>query len=258
MDTFDIFRLKEISKFEYIYKYYLAIFGPGSIVLVAYFLRELFYYLSPSITPTGIDGITYFGLQTVTIILILSHLGVIFLRIIGPTRKYLRTPWDLVTPPFRIPTETSSKEVDSEIIRKAQISSVIGLGIGIYLSFLFPLFAFVPWRQGTAQISVYRDIAPDISIPEIISQIPILSDLTLLSQFIASPDAFGYLLLSIIMTPIIVGFWNLTYLFLYRDFILTNSESTYSWFDTPLKLMPPIGLSIFIMIILRFGIAQIL
>lgn len=258
MAKYDISRLNECLKNHFIYDYYLAIFGPCSIVLVAYVLRELFHYWNPYITPTGIDGITYFGLQTITLLLILSYFSVIFLRIIEFTRRYLRIPWDLVTPPFNTSIESSPKKVDGKIIKRAQILSIFGIGSGAYFAFLFPIFAFVPWRHGTAQISIYRDVAPSIIIPDIIHQVPILNDLTILSQFIASPDAFGYLLLSIIMAPMIVGFWNLTYLFLHHDCVLNNSKYIYSWFNTLLRIMPPVGLFISIVVIVRFGIGYIL
>ena len=204
--------------------------------------------------PRGLDGIVYYALHMLSLLFILSFLGVVFLRLIRPVREYLMTPWDLFTPPFSASVEREEVELNQEIVKKAQLSSLGWISLGITSSFFLSMIGIVPWRNGTMYTGLYEAIAPTVTIPEIIYQLPILSDLTFLGDYISSPDAFGYILISVTMAFMILGFWNVTFLFYHRVDVYGELESNSSWFIQSLRWMPRTGLFLYSILALEFGV----
>lgn len=238
---------------DYLSEYYAAVFGPGTIICISYFLKELFGYFFPRFYPISLVGIIGLGLHTLSLLLILSFTGMILLRLLKPIRSYLRTPWDMLTPPFQTTYKKAKPEVNLEIVNKARVYFLYCISLGTILSFWFPIVGFVPWRYGSMQTPVYESISLSFSIPEFIYELPIISDLIFIGDYIASPDTFGYALIAITMTPMIIGFWNASYLFYHRKDIIHKLEIDNFWLIHLLNWSPRVCILMYIIFTLGYG-----
>jgi hypothetical protein len=234
--------------------YFSAVFGPLSVVLVAFTAEQLFEYFYPYVSPRGIDGIVYLWLHTLSLFFILSFASVMLLRSLSVIRKYLKIPWDMITPPFSRSIERTRVEINHSITKRAKILSLYGIGFGSYFTFLLQFIGFVPYRMGMVLTGPLGRSAPNINVPNMILEWPIISDLTFIGGYVASPNAFGYILISIVLAPMVIGFWNLTYVFFNHRRIRNEAPNTISQYSVLFRVMPYIGLVECLAITWEFGL----
>jgi len=231
---------------------YNSIFGTGSVVFAFYILVRVFEIFVPYVSPRGISGIVYFGIHTTSYLLILSLAGVLLMKILILVRKYVLFPWDLVTPPFRTALKSPSEKPTPGTIRRASIRGGASLIIGCYIAFIFPMLAFVPWRYGYADLGGLSWGSLPVSLLKIIARFPIIGDLLILGDFVASPNQMGYFLISIPMIGMLAGLWNIFYLFRNRRFILEEFGTIPEYYPLLLKLVPHVGKLLFLLILWQF------
>ncbi|WP_152418490.1 hypothetical protein [Haloarcula amylolytica] len=253
MGELTIGKLKDYFQVNLLRDGFAAVFGPITIVLLVFSAEQLFEYFHPYVSPNEIDGIVYLWLHTISLFFILGFGGVVLLRSLSVIRKSVRILWNMSTPPFSTSADKSTSKISPSIVEKAKIISIAGLSIGAYLAFLLQIIGFVPYRQGMILTGPLGRSAPNVTVPRAISEMPIINDLVILGDFIASPHTLGYVMISISVAPIVVGFWNLTYLFFNYRKIEDQNPNAIKQDRILFRWMPYVGLLEFVIITWMFG-----
>lgn len=243
-----------IPSYESVSDFFSAIFGPATVVMFVFSLERIYFQFDPYVNVRGLDGFLYLGLQVSSRLFILSLGAVYLLKFLSAVKMIWRVPWDTFTPPFQVDYYLSRPEVSNRIIGEAKQICQYFLGASFILPFIFPVIGYVPLKGGALHLPRFRALSPQITLPSFISQFPILGDLIpYLGDFLFSPNNLGYGIIIGVMFIIVIGFWNLTYLFLNRRYILNDLAVLTPRLSALLKWLPYIGVLFELVLVHEFG-----